>query len=213
MRVVLYTAIIGNYDTLKNHIDIDWIDDYVCLTDSDMKSDTNRKVMKIEPKHENPVKSARYCKTHPYEYFPDADIAIRVDGQSQITRKDLFKKLLEAYREDTDIMLFRHPRRNCIYDEAEEIVKQQKEYWRFKWVNTKKQISEYRYEWFPKHYWLSATGLLMTMNTPRTIEMLDRWQEEIEKRTERDQLSFWYVMRKYWYNKQRDNFKRLIARE
>ena len=74
MKVALYTCIVNNRDTVKSIEFKDSID-YVLFTDSNIKSD-DWDVRSIIKEYEDPVRTARYHKHHPFELFPDYDYVI-----------------------------------------------------------------------------------------------------------------------------------------
>ena len=72
------------------------------------------------------VKQQRVVKICPHRYLKEYDISIWVDGNLEIVGD--VRKLVDEYDLDkADLYVRIHPRRNCIYDEAEAVIKQRKD--------------------------------------------------------------------------------------
>jgi len=122
MNKVIYTASIGEaYRVFEPVVTCKgWR--VVCITNRDMQLN-GWEVMKIPNKPNlTEVKFARYIKTHPHEYFPDADVSIWIDTKFTVTC-DLDTVLKKYLPKDKDFVIMDHNRRNCIYEEAEVIYK------------------------------------------------------------------------------------------
>jgi hypothetical protein len=95
-------------------------------------------------------------------------------------------------RPDTDIALFVHPERDCIYDEALFDTAQRKD---VKDV-IERQLEDYRKGGYPKHGGLFACGIMLRRQTPKVAAFNNAWWSEICTYSARDQWSFAYVARK-----------------
>ena len=68
MRIAIYTSIFGGYDKLnENQYKMDGVD-YLCFTDSDIKSDT-WDVIKSTPIYGDPNRNAKKYKILPHRYL------------------------------------------------------------------------------------------------------------------------------------------------
>lgn len=183
MKVCLYTAILGNYETLKTPVKIDGID-YVCFTDDvNLKSDI-WDVRYIEPPLDIPP-SLFYkrikCLSH--EYLPEYDLTIWLDANFVVKDKNYLKYLLDNFKYNK-LMLYKHVclagiPRDCAYMEAEysmTIPKYNKE-------KLRSQINEYKnLHEFPEHYGLYQSGFLMRNNRDNEVTEFNKfWLSEIEK--------------------------------
>jgi len=91
---------------------------------------------------------------------------------------------------ESDIAVFHHPKRNCIYDEAE-ICKE------LKLGNAQQideQISRYREEDFPEDFGLGENCYIIRKNNSKVMEFNELWWKEYLRGSERDQLSFIYCI-------------------
>lgn len=187
MKKIVYTTVFGNNYTLKDptYINKDW--DHICFTDRKIRSNI-WKVIYIK-KFNNPRKKAREIKIRCDKYL-DFDISFYVDSKFTITcNPDKFTKKHLKY----DLCLFSNHKRNCAYLEANYCIK--------KGVGNKQdiinQINFYKEDGFPKGFGKYATGILIRRNTPELLNFMKLWYEQIDKYSNRDQISFPYIM---WKN-------------
>lgn len=195
-KIVVYTAIFGDYDTLK-HPNYKIADaDFVCFTDKDITSDFY-KIIRVNPKEKNPKLDSGYYKLLPHKFFSHYQYSIWVDGSMQLKFTSA-QSLIEKYLTNrVNYATFVHPERDCIYDEANECIK-------LKRANreiVEKQIAGYKKDGFPKHFGLTANGIIIRKhNEPNVIKVCEDWWKEVSEKSERDQLSFNYVVWKNSFN-------------
>jgi len=91
---------------------------------------------------------------------------------------------------DAELMVFSHPYRACLYDEADTCIKLGKEEREI--LNA--QITAYRAEGYPPDNGLCETGLLIRRHTEAIIRFNEMWWAEIEAGSYRDQVSFNYAV-------------------
>jgi len=182
---VVYTAVMGGYDSLKppSVITPGW--DYVCFSDNKHLHAQGWKVYYIDSSKLGPARTARHIKIMMHEYL-DYDRSIWIDGNFVI--KCNLDEFLEAF-EFTDFTLMTHGR-DCIYNEATACIVAKKDDPDI--INA--QMERYRAKGFPEHFGLIATGLIHRRGSKNeNIIFAKRWWEELEKGSKRDQLSFNYV--------------------
>lgn len=125
-KIVVYSAITSGYDSLKCHKNSHNPDvDFICFTDNtNLKYNDNNWMIRNIPEDLNglsKVKQQRLIKILPHKYLSEYEISIWVDGNIQIMCDvdDFLKKIdLEKHHFYTR----RHPVRDCIYDEAKEVL-------------------------------------------------------------------------------------------
>jgi hypothetical protein len=191
-KKVIYTALYGNKDILKNPLVTSDDCDYVCFTNNkDLKSDIWE--CRYSPAtHSDPVRSAKTFKIKPHEYFPDYEISLWVDANFLI-KSDINSFLDKTNSlKDTNMLLFQHDQgRDCIYDEAQIIIADQKDDPEL--VN--KQMKKYKLEDYPPNHGLTANSILLRRhNSEDIVNLSELWWAEIEKFSRRDQLSFCYCL-------------------
>lgn len=184
---VIYTCIIGDYDSLKTHKYIDFNWDYVCYTNNkNMKSDGIWEIKQLEFDKLDNTRNNRWHKLNPHILFSEYKKSIYIDGNVRILSKYFFNLL------DKEIFFMStiHPRRNCLYVEAEKckIAKlEEKEI-------IDKQIEMIKTSGFPKEYGLYEANILYRKhNEEKIIKMNEEWWEFVSKQAKRDQLSLTYV--------------------
>lgn len=189
-RKVVYTCITGNYEPLDDPFFISEGFDYVCFTDSKIKSDMwEVRPIPDELKSLTPVKKQRCIKVNPHKYLKEYDLSIWVDGSVKLTA-DLNKFLTEKCSEDASIFIPNHPSRKCIYQEMIACERQKKD----THANIEPQRIRYREERFPENYGLVQSNIIIRKhNEPDCIRLMETWWEEIRKGSHRDQLSFNYA--------------------
>lgn len=118
---IIYTAIIGNYDILKEPKCITQNWEYICFTDNPNKIKSNVwKIIDVKNYEQltlidNQILLARIIKWSPLFLFENIDFSIWVDA-NMVINTDL-NVFLESIQINYPIILTKHPNRNCIYQE------------------------------------------------------------------------------------------------
>ena len=192
MNLVIYTAIFGNFDKLKTPKIISNNVKYVCFSDKKIKCKP-WEVRIIKPKYDANRENRMY-KVLSHEFFPDHEYSIYLDGRYTIMR-DLSLHVKE-WLGNNDIAVLKHPRRNCLYEEAEACIKGKKDDIEI----IKKQINKYKKEGYPENNGLTANGFIIRRHTKKIKEFNESWWNEVKNYSFRDQISFCYVINKLKMN-------------
>lgn len=196
-KIVIYTCIVGGYDTLKEPLlSFDNVE-YVCFTEdlaSIRKAEHSK--WKIRRISENIVNkydktlSNRYIKMHPKELFPEADYAVYVDGNIGV--QSFLGAYLTQTKAKTGIAIFSHSQRQCAYAEAEVCISRRKG----NREAIEHQMKHYEKAGFPKNYGLyECTILAVDLKNTLSVELMENWwQEFFRSKSCRDQLSLPYVV-------------------
>jgi hypothetical protein len=193
---VVYTCITGEYDSLINPKHITEGFDYICFTDNKtLKSDIwDIRPLPKETEELTQVKKQRFVKINPHLLLSEYDISIWVDGNVAL-KGDLNKFVKNVITSDCSVYVPKHPQRNCIYAEANVVVKMGKD----KSDITKPQMEKYKKEGFPEKYGLLQSNIILRKhNKLDCIKLMEDWFKELKNGSHRDQLSFNYVS---WKNK------------
>lgn len=204
MKIVVYTAIIGQIDKL-------WSvcpaargkATYICFSDVPRKevglwkgerlldrSSSASPIWKVRQVklegHKNLRRMARHYKCLPHRYFPNADVWIWMDGNVRLTipPEEVVHQWLHS-----DLATFNHPDRNCLYIEAAFCAKHGKDTPDI----LEAQVERYHKVEMPERWGLAETTLVIRRNTPVTCEFNESWWAEIEAGSQRDQVSFPFV--------------------
>jgi len=185
-KVVVYTAIFNDWDrcTFK---DLPTTADYVLFTDKHQNiPGVDVKVRKSEGR-----KTARYYKCNPHKELPEYDAWIWLDGNMQLKADP--QRVISEMLATVDHAALKHPSRCCAYQEAVTIKNM-----RLGGKDVDTQMEQYVKDGFPVVYGLYETGIFLRKNTPKIVSFNETWWEQIEKHTNRDQLSVMYAL---WKNK------------
>lgn len=188
--IVIYTAISNGYDHLKEQKKKEGIE-FIAFTNESFTSET-WKHKQIHNEFSDSNRNAKIHKILSHKFFPDKEYSLWIDGSVTIEFDIGMERLIELYLSDTDIALFKHSNRNCIYQEASVCIQQ-----RLDDINViKRQIEKYTQEGFPANLGLCECPILLRRHTPKIIEFNEAWWDEIQRGSKRDQLSFNYVANK-----------------
>lgn len=196
MKIAVYTAVTGNYDSIKPAPDFGTECDCICFTDTPPENANGWEIRLIPevhtPKGLDPIRLARHVKTSPHHYLPEYDASIWIDGSYQVIGDILHfaKKVLQT----SDMALFQHPEdRQGTYQEAEVCLKRGK-------GNVKEiaaQINTYKAEQYEDTDIIPATGVIFRNHKQAgVIRCMDTWWNEISQFSTRDQISFHYACAK-----------------
>jgi hypothetical protein len=200
-KIAVYTTIFGDYDQLQPVPKQSVKADYYCITDNQkaiMKlykgdpSCEDWQVIQVEQprKDLHPRMRAKWFKIFPWECekLLSYEKIIFFDGDLKINSPDFIEYCIQSMK--NDILLFRHPYRNCIYDEkkaSEDMVKYQNE-------NMEAQVNYYK-RFHPEKFGLWACTVIVRRPTFRIKALMMSWWHENIKFTWQDQLSFPVVCR------------------
>jgi len=177
--MIIYTVITNQYDKLREPwvVTPGW--EYICFSDQPLQS----KVWEIR-EIENTPGIDRYMKIKAHEYFDDP-VVVWIDGNCRITSN--LNSFISAI--STVFSLQKHPYWNCIYKEAELLLKRN-------WIDSavwKKQKERYQQEGFPEEWMLGSNNILVRdLSDPKVQAINDVWWEEYKTGAKRDQLSLMY---------------------
>ena len=187
-KIVVYTAITGNYDDLIEPEVTNSLIDYVCFTNDIHLRSKKWNIEILKDSSIDDIRLARKVKLFPECFFDRYDISIWVDAKYHI--KDNLLEYASDYLRESGMVIFPHPERNCIYDEAAECIHLNK--------GVKKdiirQISAYYAEGYPFENGLYESGCIVREHNNDFIKMImSKWWEQICVFSYRDQLSFPYI--------------------
>ena len=189
--IVIYTAIIGDYDELKDPKQVLNDCSYVCFTDREnIKSDVWQ--IRYVDSGEDPRKTVREYKMFPHKFLSEYETSIWVDASLQL-RGNMWE-YIEKYQYSSPILLFPHPYRICIYEEAAACI----HYGMAEKDVILKQINTYYENGYPVNNGLVCGGCIVRQHQNREIQILmEEWWKEVCTYSKRDQLSLPYLM---WKN-------------
>ena len=191
-RIVIYTAISGDYDVLRDPSVITPGFDYICFSDRYSGNKGCWNIRKIPDNDLDSVRKAKEMKVLPHRFVSDYDYSVWVDGSIDIIGN--VRDLLEEYG-FPPFLCFNHPSRNNAYEEGTACLIQAKD----RTEVIRAQLVGYKSEGYPADNGLIDGCVLMRdHNNPHVMKVMEDWWNEIISKSRRDQLSFNYVA---WKNK------------
>ncbi len=207
MKKVVYTAIIGKYDKLKEPKVISEGFDYVCFTDNvTLKSHIWKIVPVTNPQGLDNTRLARKIKILCNSVLKEYDLSIWIDG-CVLINCDL-NNFLDVNYHGEDIVVLTHPYRSCVYEEAEKCIELKKD----RPEIIKKQMEDYKLDRYPVANGLVGTGLMIRNHRSKKVEeFMNSWWNEVNLKSKRDQLSFNFVLWKHPLSIEYLDFKKTLS--
>lgn len=193
-KIAIYTACINNYDMLIQHQFIcdEW--DYFCITDRAIPGIYNWEFVQADYRNVDPVRSARYYKTHPHVLFPDYQYSIWIDSNIDIVGDHLKRRIEEMISSDCDLGCLHHPHWDCVYTEAAKCL----EYGKGDDEAIMRQVDFLLAEGYLRNNGLIETSIMFRKhNQPRIVKLMNDWWKNICRFSRRDQMSFNYILQKH----------------
>ena len=180
MTFVVYSAIYGGYDAPKGQFDHDAVDSWILYTDNPDLKVPGWDVRYAPLRYPHPRMGAKWWKCHP----PEADASLWLDGSIVLNGPEYIDIILDGL-EGSDLTMFEHPERDCIYDEvraSEGMVK-------YFGHDMRAQVARYQSREWPANAGLWASTTFGRRHTPAVLAFGGAWFAHCELLTYQDQLS------------------------
>lgn len=188
-KTAFYSAIVGGYDDLSLHEHLNPAADYHLFTDARDMGGFVYSTHPIPYFDTDPVRAARFVKTHPHMLLQDYDIAIWIDGNVLI-RGDLSPEIEAFRRSGLAVAAIPHPLRTTVFEEVDECAKRSKDD-----VDImQRQVQFYRQAGFDGAGMIESNFMMFRLDHPKLSPFLGLWWAEMEKGSRRDQLSIGYAL-------------------
>lgn len=184
LRVGLFTAVAGQYDSIKVQTAVPDDIDCVLFADRPVPAYGFAEIRPMMWVDADPSRSARFVKTHPHLLMADYDIAIWVDG-SVLVEGDpggLVLRLLDSGRA---LGAVPHPHRRTLREELETCIRLGKD----DPETMRLQVARQEAEGVAPSDLIESGLLLFDLRDPNLRPMLEDWWHRIETGSRRDQLS------------------------
>lgn len=178
-KKVVYTAMFGKYEELKEPTIVTPGWEYVCFSDTECYSNV-WSINKAMWNETNPQHRAREYKLN--AFFGEQSIWLDASFQINCNLDDFWNK---HYKDG--ITAPRHPVRACAYREAQICMRRDLD-----GKNVHKQINRYTSEGMPMNAGLISSGILMRDNSQQVKDFCALWWEQILNGSLRDQIGFAY---------------------
>lgn len=191
MKIAIVTSILGIQDSLVDPTNVYDGVDYIAFVDRkhnckiwDQREAINFTMHKEFASRRN----AKIYKVLPHLMLPDYDYYFWVDATHEVIQHPI--EIIKNYLGDSEIGLFNHTHRKCVYKESDEVLK----------VNydikelVDSQVAYYHQIGYPEDNGLYELPVSIRKNTPTTQLINLRWWEHICKYSSRDQISLPVVL-------------------
>jgi hypothetical protein len=128
------------------------------------------------------------CLDADYSIYHDANFAMQCDPL------DLIERRLTS--QDCDIAMYRHPARECVYEEAKVCIEMSHDAVRRGFPETppiapiQEQVAKLRADGHPPAWGLWACGIVIRRHTDMIAWLNERWWQEFAAGSSRDQIAF-----------------------
>ncbi|MDT9194714.1 MAG: tetratricopeptide repeat protein [Limnospira sp. PMC 1240.20] len=186
---VIYTAIAGRYDSLKEPLADSPLFDFYVFCDQEIQSEKWRWIP-FDEIERNPNITAKKPKILPHLYFPHYEWSIFIDANIFILG-DLVKYLEKAIESCYPIAQFLHPERSSIFDEAEYCASKK----RCSPDIMNNQLARYKAEGYNDDVSLRECNFIVRRHIdPHVRKMSAIWWNEVCRNSQRDQISYPYAL-------------------
>ncbi len=192
---VVYTALIGDIDSLKQPLAVDPRYDYICFVGPGGRTKPAEGVWQIRVAPavlDDDRLLARYIKTHPEDLLKGYSWCVWIDGNIAVS-SDSFYSLIDGIIDSgAEVAIGAHPYRDCAYDEALAVLSAGKA----RLHEMSRAVDFLSSEGFPRHAGLFETNVLLRSLESEDVKKMDEmWWKCISEVSRRDQLSIVYCAR------------------
>lgn len=189
LKIVVFCAISGGYDSIKLPETLDPRLDYVLFTDTVVDSVGIYNIQPLPYIDSDKTRSARYVKTNPHHLFPDYDVAVWVDANILIT-EDIYPLINGVLRSGKSFGAFRHPVRKSVFEEIDACLVAKKD----DHDAILEQKEKYIRENFDCDDLIESNFLVYDLRDKKLGSFLNDWWNQLDKYSRRDQLSINYCL-------------------
>lgn len=194
-RYVYYTAIFGDYDSLKKPCFKAPADHrFICFTDNKtlLHRNTGWEIFLIDDYHRDPRRTAKIFKILPHLFISGCDYSIWTDGKNELIKN--ITPIIPNWG-NFHFRAFPHPSRKCAYEEANVCKLEKKDLSEI----LDRQTDLYKKTGFAENFGLLNGSFIVRDHRSLMIKkLMEDWWYEIESHSVRDQVSLPYVL---WKNK------------
>lgn len=181
---VLTSITVGKDDLMEDQARGDAL--WIAYTDVPEESKTWHTHESYE-RFQSPRRNSRVPKMLSHK-FTETEYSIWIDGNLKLLKT--LEEIVATYLKDHDIALFKHPDRDCLYDEGivcavnklddPEVIK--------------RQLAAYEREGYATHKGLCECNFIVRRHTPKIKALNEKWFAEYSTYSARDQISFMYAV-------------------
>lgn len=191
-RIIVYSALVGDYETVKEPEAIDPSVRYLLFTESAALKSDRWEVFRFDTLGLNARRASRLPKILPHEYLPDHDISVYLDSSLTMIEPDI-EGMVKNSLQDSDIAAYPHFERDCTYEEIAECVKLGKT----SALEATSVTDLLKGDLFPEDFGLVENAFLVRRNNSVMRELNEAWHKLFSEYAERDQFYLMYLSWKH----------------
>jgi len=191
-KVVVYTCNFGNYESVKEPLHVDPSVEYILFTDRLDLQSKYWKIIVLNLTQQDTRRASRLPKILSHKFLPPHDVSVYIDSSLEIKEANIRKMISECMK-GKDIALYRHYKRNCVYDEIDFVMNSTDRVVENKELCLK-QKEKYEEISYPKKNGLFENAFIFRRNVPVVRQVNETWWAEYQAGTERDQFTLMYAL-------------------
>lgn len=194
-KILIYTAITGSYEALKQPAVVDKDFDFLCFVSKGMKKAEYDGVWRIEEipyEWDDMTQLARSQKLNPHTVLPPSyDFSLWIDGNISILDSSIYDICRDLAARHIRFAGIKHPFRDCVYEEMERVLCDRRET-----LGKLLRLATFLVRrHYPRHAGLMETNLIFRCHVDDAVAEFDRWWWEcLIKYSNRDQLTQGFAM-------------------
>lgn len=193
--IVIYTVLVGDYDTLNQpYVTIPGVD-YICFVKSKTLDFIGIwKIVEIGILINNDIRLSRFPKILPHEtLLRNYEYSLYIDANIIISDMFVYERIKELIKNQTKLSLIKHPARNCAYQEIYNCIAGCKA----SWTSLIRQFLFLKYKKYPQNCGLYEANLIFRKHNDIYIRHFDNlWWNTYVRFSTRDQMSLAYALYK-----------------
>jgi hypothetical protein len=180
--LVFYSCLVNHRDSIKRIEYRETDARYVVFSNQNMYA-PGWEVRPLVWTSPDATRTARYHKHHPFELFPECEVAVWLDMTHWA-----YQSIIPLLKSGEDLLLMKHQERSLVAEEVEACAGLD--------VTSvmKSQYDSYKCDGFKDDVGLYSTSCMIRRNTECGKKLSSMWWAEIEKWSKRDQLSLPYCL-------------------
>lgn len=192
MNITVYTVSTGSRSDIRPPTVIEPGVEYLAFVDDAGKPvPAPYRALLIAPDEgiTHPGRLSRLPKILAHRYLPpDTGVSLYHDASLQL--RISATTAVQRYLHSADLAIHRHPCRNCVYDEAEVLLREGIGVA----AEVETQVEHMRSRWYPPGSGLWACGIILREHSAVVADLERRWWEGYASGCERDQVSFPFAL-------------------
>jgi hypothetical protein len=184
--ITVYTSITDEKDTL---LDNQLLGEAQYVAFTDLAYVQPWQIKKPYDRFVDPRRNSRIQKILAHQFI-ETEYSIYIDGNIRLLVPP--EELIAEHLKDTDLAVWRHPKRDCVFDEAIVCAKRK--------LDDPETIIEqavaYEKDSYAKHKGLAECNVILRRHTKKVEEFNNAWWSEYCRHSRRDQISFMYAVDK-----------------